>query len=106
MIHQDFSLPSSDLFQIPGYQEAESLRYGPDAFMILPLSSGRVAVLGHMRTLHAICDTLEEVREAGKTIPFLVWQRQDRDRVKVAKAPYTPPKGSSLPDLSLDDLGI
>lgn len=56
-------------------QEAESIRYGPTAFMILPLSSGRVAVLGHMRDLHAIVDTLGEAVEASRSIPFLQWRR-------------------------------
>lgn len=69
----------------PEVQEAESIRYGPTAFMILPLSTGRVAVLGHMRDLHAIVDTLEEAVEASKTIPFLVWRRAVAE--KEAKRP-------------------
>jgi hypothetical protein len=56
-------------------QEAESIRYGNTAFMIVPLSSGRVAVLGHMRSLHAITETLSEAVEASRSIEFLVWRR-------------------------------
>ncbi len=70
-------------------QEAHSIRYGPTAFMIVPLQSGRVAVLGHMRDLHAICDTLDEVIVASQTIPFLVWRRaaaEPKPRPDVAKA--------------------
>ena len=37
--------------------EAESGRYGPDAFTVLPLSSGRIAVLGPRRELWGITDS-------------------------------------------------
>lgn len=64
----------------PDAQEAESLRYSAQAFMILPLKSGRVAVLGHMRDLHCIVDTLAEAVEAASTIPFLVYMRREEAR--------------------------
>ena len=73
MIQYEPDLPS--VTESSERQEAESLRYGATAFMILPLSTGRVAVLGSMRSLHAICDTLEEAIEASLTIPMLVWRR-------------------------------
>lgn len=60
-------IPQSDPFW-KDVQEAESRRYAV-GFMILPLQSGRVAVLGPMRSLHAICDTVGEVIEAALTIP-------------------------------------
>lgn len=80
-------------------QEAHSLRYGHSAFMILPLSSGRIAVLGHMRDLHAICDTLEEVLEAAKSIQINEWRR----RVEILSPP-TPraPRGLDLSTIDLD----
>lgn len=80
-------------------QEAHSLRYGHTAFMILPLSSGKIAVLGHMRDLHAICDTFEEALEAGRTIPMLVWRRKTE-----TLAPPTPrvPVGLDLSTIDLD----
>jgi len=56
-------------------QEAESLRYGAHAFMVLPLSTGKIAVLGHMRDLHSICDTWGEACESALSIPMNVWRR-------------------------------
>lgn len=107
MIHLDFkSIPSADLFTIPGFFEAESSRYGADAFMVLPLSSGRIAVLGFMRELHAICDTWEEAREAALSIPFNIARRATLKPKLPSKAPYTPPQGKALPNITLEDLGI
>lgn len=71
-------------------QEAHSLRYGASAFMVLPLTSGRIAVLGHMRDLHAICDTLDEVKEAGASIPMNVWRRSSEARKEWAAKPVDP----------------
>lgn len=105
MIHSDFqTLHSTELFAIPGFLEAENNRYGPTAFMLLPLSNGRIAVLGSMRSLHAICDTLEEALEASKSIPMNVW-RQASERKPSSKV-FTLPQGKELPGLSLEDLGI
>lgn len=56
-------------------QEAESLRYGANAFMVLPLSTGKIAVLGSMRDLHSICDTWQEACQSALSIPMNVWRR-------------------------------
>jgi hypothetical protein len=61
-------------------QEALSTAHGATAFMIMRLRSGRIAVLGHMRELHAICDTMDEVFEAGHTIPMNVWRRSSESK--------------------------
>lgn len=107
MIHRDFkSLPSAELFSIPGYLETESNRYGADAFMVLPLTSGRIAVLGFMRELHAICDTWEEAREAATSIPFNVARRAVLKPKPQPRVPYAPPQGKTLPNITLEDLGI
>lgn len=73
MITYEPDLPSASVNA--EVQEAHSLRYGALPFMVLVLSTGRVAVLGHMRDLHAICDTLAEAEEASRSIPMLKYRR-------------------------------
>lgn len=82
-------------------QEAESLRYGANAFMVLPLSTGKIAVLGHMRDLHAICETWEEACESALSIPMNVWRRssETRDRPVVEEKSLVAKK-------SAGDLGL
>jgi len=82
-------------------QEAHSLRYGATAFMILPLSSGKIAVLGHMRDLHAICDTMEEVLEAGHSIPMNVWRRSSE-----SKKSWDKPNPAILAGLDLSTIDL
>lgn len=53
-------------------QEAHSRRYSNAAFFVLPLSSGRIAVLTPTRDLYAIVDDWQAVAEVGAraaTIP-------------------------------------
>lgn len=59
----------------PSVQEALSIRYGASAFMVVPLSTGRIAVLGHYRELHSIVDTWEEACESARTIQMNQWRR-------------------------------
>lgn len=47
------------------WQEAESLRYSRAAFFVLPLKSGKIAVLTPRRDIFAICDTWEDARVIG-----------------------------------------
>lgn len=61
-------------------QEAHSRRYGASPFMVMKLASGRIAILGHMRELHAICDTVEEMWEAGYSIPMNVLRRSSESK--------------------------
>lgn len=46
-------------------QEAESLRYSHEAFYILPLSSGKIAILTPRRDLFRIVETWEEAKVVG-----------------------------------------
>lgn len=66
-------------------QQAHSIRYGATAFMVVPLASGRIAVLGHMRDLHAICDTWAEAVSAAESIPMNQYRRAAA-RAEAAKA--------------------
>jgi hypothetical protein len=90
---KDFESPTKNA----DVQEALSLRYGGDVFMVLPLRSGKIAVLGYFRALHALVDTFEEACEAMKSIEITKWQRQIEEK-------KAPPKVTST--LSLDDLGL
>lgn len=47
------------------HNEAHSLRYSRAAFFVLPLASGRIAVLTPRRDLFAIADTWTEACEIG-----------------------------------------
>lgn len=67
----------------PSVQEALSIRYGASAFMVVPLSTGRIAVLGHYRELHSIVDTWEEACESARTIQMNQWRRN----LEKARAP-------------------
>lgn len=49
----------------PDYVDAESRRYTDDAFFVLPLDSGKIAVLGPRRELYKIVDTWDEAKEVG-----------------------------------------
>lgn len=46
-------------------QEAESLRYGHKAFLVLPLSSGKIALLTPRHDLFRIVETWEEAKVVG-----------------------------------------
>lgn len=83
-------------------QEAHSKRYGPNAFMVLPLSSGRLAVLAYMRELHAIVDTLPEAVEAAESIEMNVWRRNAE---RLAKRPMEPQK-TLVATKSAGELGL
>ena len=84
----------------PDVQEAHSRRYGAGAFMALPLASGAIAVLGHYRDLHAICDSWEEACEAALTIPMLEWRRRSE-----AEDPDKP-KATLVTTKTASDLGF
>jgi hypothetical protein len=62
----------------PDERETYSLRYGKKAFMVVPLSSGRIAVLGYARAVHAICENFEEAIIAAESIDYK--QRPARSR--------------------------
>jgi len=94
IISPPFPSPTTD----PDIQEAESIRYGATAFMCVPLTSGRIAVLGHMRDLHAVCDTWQEACEAARSIQMNVWRRSVESKPKRALA--------HLPELNLDFSGL
>lgn len=61
-------------------QQAESQRY-TKGFEVLALASGRVAVLGPLHSLHAICDTFAEAIEASFSIPST-----EVERVRLVRA--------------------
>lgn len=46
-------------------QEAESLRYGHKAFFVLPLSSGKIAILTPRRDLFRVVENWEEAKAVG-----------------------------------------
>lgn len=45
--------------------EIESNRYSAAAFWVLPLESGRIAVLGPRRDLYKVVDTWDEAKVVG-----------------------------------------
>lgn len=90
--------PPYDVTTDPDAQVAESWRYGDRPFMVLPLPSGKIAVLGFQRALHAICDDWSEVEEAAKSIEFTSALRRIREREERRPKP--------LPAVNLDDLGL
>jgi hypothetical protein len=49
----------------PDIQEAHSLRYSAAAFFVLPLSSGRIAILTPRRDLYRIVESWEEALVIG-----------------------------------------
>lgn len=86
-------------------QEAESIRYGGAPFMVLPLKSGRIAVLGFQRALHSICDTFEEAIASAETIEFSANLRrmEAASSQRLAQKKEAP---AGLPDLDLSDLNL
>ena len=77
-------------------QEALSRRYGLSAFMVLPLKSGHIAILGHARALFAIVDTWEEAKAAGARLEQIMREESERRR----------PKPRAKVEINLKDLGL
>jgi len=56
-------------------QEAESLRYGHKAFFVLPLSSGKIAILTPRRDLWRIVENWEEAKVVGRLAEAAVTEK-------------------------------
>lgn len=76
-------------------QEAESLRYSNEAFFVLPLESGRIAVLSPRRDLWGIASTFEEACSLARAC-YKQW--------KPRESPVT--KGRVVPNINLKDFGL
>lgn len=87
-------------------QEAHSIRFGATAFMVMPLRSGKIAVLGYARDLHAICDNWEEACAAAESIDMNRWRKAVEARE--GKNQYEPsrPQVELKTDKSAGDLGL
>lgn len=75
-----FSFADAD----PDRNEALHLRYSNSVLHLVPLSSGRLAVLGVSRMPEFIVDTWDEACEAHARIDFTNYRQE---RIEAARAP-------------------
>lgn len=81
----------------PDEQEAHSLRYGQKPFLLLPLRSGRFAVIADDRSALTLCATIDEAVKVGTNC-----RPARREPTRVAG----PARSDSLPSIDLSKLGL
>lgn len=63
--------------------QVENERYLPAAFFVLPLASGRIALLSPRRDLYKIVETWEEAKACGPLASKVEKQRHTPSRIKL-----------------------